>query len=195
MPAEFDEGERVRRMLRTIERPEEAAKQLGTIMVAESQQSFREQKFGDRAWKERSTPNVFGIIADFYAGKKTIPQRRFEPRPALRDSGRLMASIAFRVMEGGHIVEVGTALPHAAVHQHGGEVVSKPINEQVRRSLNEFLKGKGKQHRKTLGWLLNKKFEGKSLRQTVPARPFVGISDQTVADAVEILGTSISEAK
>jgi hypothetical protein len=79
-------------------------------MVAESQQSFRDQRFGSDAWEPRAPVNVFAIIADFHAGKKSPPQRRFESRPALRDTGRLAQSISWKLV-GTDVVEVGSNLP------------------------------------------------------------------------------------
>ena len=193
MPAEFEKGAKIERWERNLSNPQAALKQVGAMMVAESQRAFVNQKIGDKSWDARAPINVLGIIADFAAGKKTPPSRRFENRPALRDTGRLAASITFRVIGAGDVVEVGSNLPYAAVHHRGGTVESKPITEQVRTALNDFLKGKGKQYRKRLGWLLNRKFAGKTLKQKVPARPIVAITDQTIADTREAVGVRIFE--
>lgn len=194
MPAEFEPGAKLDRMRGNLDHPEAALRQIGALMVAESQQAFREQKHAGKAWDPRGKVNVFGIIADFYEGRQP-PARRFERRPVLKDTGRLSASIAFQVLSGGQVVEVGTVLPYAAVHQHGGAVESRPINETVRSVLNEFLKGNGKKWRKQLGWLLNKKFAGKTIKGKVPARPFVGITKQTIDDVQEVVRVKILEAE
>lgn len=188
----FDKGAKIERWEEHLRSPTDALKQIGTIMVAESQEAFRDQKLGDKPWDARAPVNVFGIIADFHAGKKP-PARRFESRPALKDTGRLAASIAHKLV-GTDVVEVGSNLPYAAVQHHGGEVESLPINEQVRTALAAWLKGAGKQHKKALGWLLNKKFKGQKLKQKVPARPFVAITKQTLEDVREIVGVKIMEA-
>ena len=193
MATEFEKGAKIERWEHNISNPEAALRQVGALMVAESQLAFREQKLGERAWPARGPINLFGLIADFYDGKREPPSRRFEARPVLRDTGRLAASIAFRLV-GSEIVEVGTNLPYAAVHQHGGQVESKPINDQVRQSLNEWLRGKGRPYRKRLGWLLNKKFAGKTLKGEVEARPFVGITKQTIEDVHEAVHVQIMEA-
>lgn len=195
MTEEFEKGAKIERIESKLANPEAALRQVGALMVAESQRAFRDQKFGEQAWDARKGKiNVFGIIADFYEGKKSPPARRFESRPVLRDTGRLAASIAFR-MAGVDVVEVGSNLPYAPVLHHGGEIESKPINQQVRDALAAWLKSKGRGYRKQLGWLLNKKFEGKTLKGRVPARPIVGITPQTIEDVREAVAVKIMEAK
>ena len=191
---DFEKGAKIERWEKNLDSPDVALRQVGALMVAESQRSFRDQKFGEDAWAPRGKINVFGIIADFYEGKKSPPARRFESRPVLRDTGRLAASISFR-MAGVDIVEVGSNLPYAPVLHHGGEIESKPINEQVRTALNEWLKSKGRPYRKQLGWLLNKKYEGKTLKGKVPPRPIVGITKQTIEDVKEAVAVKIMEAQ
>ncbi len=194
MAREFERGAKIERWERKLENPTDALKQIGALMVAESQRAFKLQRFGREKWKERSTPNVFGIIADFHAGKKKPPARRFESRPALRDTGALARSIAFK-LAGAKVVEVGSVLPYAGTLHHGGEVESKPITETVQTALWKWLKGPGKEHKSTLGWLLNKKFTGQKLTTTVPKRPIVGITKQTIADVREAVRVKIMEVK
>ena len=193
MAEEFDPGDKVRRIQRNLEQPTEALTQIGALMVAESQAAFRNQRHGKSEWDARSPVNTLGIIADFHAGKKAPPARRFESRPALRDTGRLAASIAFKLATA-DTVEVGSTLPYAAVHHHGGVSESQPINDQVRRLLGAWLKRKGKPYRKRLGWLLNKKFAGETIKTRVPKRPIVGITQQTMEDVREAVGVRIMEA-
>lgn len=193
MPSDFEKGAKVERWERNLDRPEAALRQVGTLMVAESQQAFRDQKFGDEEWDARSSVNVFGIIADFHAGRKP-PDRRFERRPALRDTGRLAQSIAHRMVSK-DVVEVGSNLPYAGVHNVGGQVTSMPITDQVRDLLARWLKGPGKPHRGRLGWLLNKKFRGQTLKQRVPARRIVGITKNTIEDVREAVGVRIMETR
>lgn len=191
--ADVDKGAKVERWERNLENPGAALRQVGAMMVSESQAAFRAQRLGDTEWDERRPINILGIIADFHEGKKDPPARRFERRPALRDTGRLASSIAFRLV-GTEVVEVGSNLPYAALHHHGGTAESKPINQQVRTLLADFLRRR-KQYRKGLGWILNQKFEGKTIRQKVPARPIVGITKQTIADVQEAVAVKIMEAK
>ena len=65
----------------------------------------------------------------------------------------------------------------------------------LRDALAAWLKSKGRGYRKQLGWLLNKKFEGKTLKGRVPARPIVGITPQTIEDVREAVAVKIMEAK
>ena len=191
---EFEKGAKVKRWERNLDKPTKALKQIGALMVAESQRAFKAQTFDGKAWPPRSDVNVFGIIADFHAGKRAPPQRRFQTRPALRDTGRLAASITFNVI-GNRAVEVGTNLPYAEVHQTGGEVESMPITERVQKSLWAWLKDKGPELKSRLGWLLNKKFRGTKLTMEVPARPFVGITKQLRKDVKQIIGVHILESR
>jgi len=191
--ATFKKGAKIERWEKNLENPQRALKQIGALMAAESRFSFRDQKHGRDAWKPRSDVNTFGIISDFAKGG-TPPARRFERRPALKDSGRLSNSIAYKVI-GTRAVETGTNLSYAAVHQYGGEVESEAITGEVQRSLWKWLKPKGRSLKRRLGWLLNRKFKGEKLVSQVPERPFVGITKQTIADVRETVGAEIMEVK
>lgn len=190
--ATFDPGDKLRRIAGKLEDPQGALTKIGAMMVAESQRAFKAQEFGGRKWPERAPVNIFGIIADFAAGKKAPPARRFESRPALRDTGRLASSIAFRVS--GDTVEVGTTVEYAGVHQKGGKVESKPLTSAVRTALWAWLKKQARPLQRRIGWVLNKKFIDQKLTQKVPARKFLGITDKTRAMVRGIVGVEIMEA-
>jgi phage gpG-like protein len=192
--AQFEPGGKVQRIEANLDRPNAALKQIGALMVSESQQAFKAQKFGKDSWEARAPINVYGIIADFAEGKKKPPDRRFERRPALRDTGRLAASIAFQVISD-DTVEVGTNLEYASVHQAGGRIESKKITPAVRKALWAWLKKQGRELKSELGFLLNKKFENKTLVGEVQARPFIGVTQQTIEDVKEAVGVYIMEAK
>lgn len=193
--ASFDKGDKFRRWERNLDNPKAALKQIGALMVSESQGAFRSQKLGDDPWPPRAVPNVFGIIADFHAGKRKPPQRRFEDRPALRDTGRLAASIAFR-LQGSKVVEVGTNLPPAAVLHGGGDVESMPLTEKVQLLMGAWLLTVDDDKVfNRLAPLLHKKWRGKTLKMEVPERPIVGITKQTIADVKEAVGVKIMEAE
>lgn len=192
---DVEKGAKIEAIERAMVDRSSALKQIGALMVAESQTAFRDQKLGDTAWKERRAPNVFGLLRDFADGKREPPARRFERRPVLMDTGRLRQSIAWRIMASGDVVEVGTNLPYAAAQHRGGTVESATITKQMQSAIWSWLKGKGKDHKRTLGWLLNRKFTGKKLSQTLPARPIVGITQETVEAVREIVGVSIAEAR
>lgn len=189
----FSKGAKVARIEQKLENPADALKQIGALMVAESQRAFKKQSHGGKPWEPRAPVNVFGIIADFHAGRQKPPQRRFERRPALRDTGRLSASINFRVS--GKTVEVGSNLPYAHVHNQGGEVESKPINSEVRSALYDWLKTQKLAMRRRLGWLLNKKFRDQKLKMNVPARRFVAITKRTRETVRRAVGVEIMEIK
>ena len=192
--AQFEPGQKIERIESKLDNPQAALKQIGALMVSESQQAFKAQKFGKDSWEARAPINVYGIIADFAEGKKKPPDRRFERRPALRDTGRLAASIAFQVISD-DTVEVGTNLEYASVHQGGGRIESKKITPSVRRAIWAWLKKQGRELKSELGFLLNKKFENKTLVGEVQARPFIGVTQQTIEDVKETIGVYIMEAK
>jgi len=189
----FEKGAKVGRIERNLANPEATLKQIGVLMVAESQRSFKAQQFGDKKWDQRAPVNVFGVIADFHAGKRKPAARRFDRRPALRDTGRLASSIAFQVV--GDTVEVGTNLDYAEVHQTGGETESKPLTSSVRSNLWRWLRKQSSEIKRRLGWVLNKKFRDEKLTQKVPARPFLGITPQTRKTISKMIGVHIMEAK
>ncbi len=190
----FKKGAKIQRIEKNLKSLRTALTQVGVIMVAESQRAFRDQSFGGKKWPARAAINVFGIIADFAAGKKKPPSRRFEKRPALMDTGALARSIAFR-LSGTNAVIVGTQLKYAGAHQYGGKVESEKLTPAVRKALWSWLKRQTRDLRQKLGWLLNKKFKGKSLKGTVPARPFLGVTRETKRVVKKLVGVTIMEAK
>tara|TARA_R110002020_G_scaffold225120_1_gene435213 strand:+ start:363 stop:950 length:588 start_codon:yes stop_codon:yes gene_type:complete len=192
--ASFDEGEKFRRIAARLKNPEAALKGIGAMMVGESQDAFRNQKFGNKEWRPRAPINVYGIISDFYNGARKPKNRRFQTRPALRDTGRLLQSIAFKVLNSTS-VEVGSNLPYADTHQRGGKTESLPINEKVQTALKRWLKGQDKARNDALGFLLSPKKKNKTLKGRVPARPFVGITKQTIEDIETTIKLDIFEVK
>lgn len=190
---QFRPGAKVERIQKRLDEPTRALKQVGALMVAESQGSFRQQKFGKVGWKPRAPINVYGLIADFAGGANRPEKRRFERRPALRDTGRLASSISFRLV-GTNTVEVGTTVKYAAVHQAGGEVESEKITKDVQERLWEWLKtSQGSRYKSKLGWLLNKQFTDTKLTGEVPARPFIGITARTRDYVRRAVGAEIME--
>ena len=187
----FKKGAKVERIEKNLADPHAALKKIGVLMVAESQRAFKEQQFGAKKWDQRAPVNVFGIIADFHAGRTKPPDRRFDQRPALRDTGRLASSIAYQVT--GNVVEVGTNLDYAAVHQTGGETESKPLTETVQKKLSRWLKRQSTELQRRLGWLTDEERRGDTLTQTVPARPFIGITDDTRKKVKKAVGVEIME--
>ena len=189
--ATFDQGAKIKRVGQQLSDPRKALKQIGAMMLAESQASFKQQRFGKSRWRARSAINVFGIIGDFAQGRRKPPARRFQDRPALRDTGRLANSIAFAVK--GKYVEVGTNVPYASVHNFGGVSKSERITAQVQRGLWSWLKKQDEGMKSRLGWLLSKNMQGQELETRVPKRQFVGITAQTRKDIRTAIGVRIME--
>ncbi len=191
--AGFRKGAKIERWEKALANPAKALKQIGVLMVAESQEAFVNQRLGEDEWPARADINVFGILADFKKGAEAPPNRRFQNRPALQDTGRLLGSIAFSVS--GNTVTVGSNVEYAAAHHRGEEVESEEITDEVAERLWTWLKGPGSEYKKELGWLLNKKFRNTRLKTQLPKRPIVGITKQTLDDVREVVGVEIFEVK
>lgn len=187
----FKPGAKIERIEKNLDGPARALKQIGALMVSESQRAFKDQAFGDKRWRPRAEVNLFGIIADFHAGKSTPPKRRFQTRPALRDTGALARSIAFQVK--GNVVEVGTVMHYAEVHNEGGTVESKPLTDKVRELFGNWLSKQGLSMRRRLGWVLGEEYRGEKLKAEVPARQFIGVTPATLKTVDKIIGVSIME--
>jgi len=115
----IDEGERIRLIREAFADPRVPLMRIGAMMTTRSQDAFEDQG-RDEEWPARITPNIPGILSDLERGAG-VPARRFQPRPAGVDTGRLRNSITWRLVEGA-AVEIGTNLPYAALIQWGGEV-------------------------------------------------------------------------
>jgi phage gpG-like protein len=119
---------------------------VGALLVRTSQRAFAEQRLGDVIWPERYEGgpepfvNVAGLIADFNAGKTKPPNRRFDRRPALFDTGGLARSVSYRRV-GADTVEAGSTEPHAGIHQQGGET-TQPVTAETKSRLWKWLKGR-----------------------------------------------------
>lgn len=195
MPSEYDRGDKMRRWEDRLTNPSKALDVVGRVLVKASRDAFTDQRYDGTVWRERRVPNVFGIIADLSEGK-TPPARRFDPGPALRDTGRLSGpgGITYRIVSA-DTVQVGRApgLDYADVHHYGGPVQSETITSEVQERLWKWLKRQAPGIRSALGWLLSRKFTGKRLEGKVPARPFVGVTRQSFDDVAELIGTNIFE--
>ena len=190
--AGFRKGAKIERFEAALANPTKALKQIGALMVAESQEAFVNQRFGKHVWPPRGAINVFGIISDF-ANDRLPPNRRFQTRPALSDTGALLGSIKDRIS--GNTVIVGSNKEYADKHHRGLETESEEITDDVARALWKWLKGGGSEYKRQLGWLLNRKFRNTKLKMTLPKRPIVGITDQTLADVEETIGVAIFEVR
>lgn len=189
----FSAGAKIKRIKVSLAEPKVALTQIGILLVSESQKAFREQAWNDKAWKPRGSPNVMGIVADIDAGKKP-PKRRFDVRPALKDTGALSKSIAFEVMSS-RSVRVGTTIGYGKVHQTGGKTKGPRITAKIQQGLWKWLKRQDKGVRAKLGWLLNRKFRGRRLETKVPKRQFLGLTKPMVKAVRKIIGIHVMETK
>lgn len=191
--ATFEPGAQVTRWKRALENPARALKQIGVHLLASSQAAFRLQAWDGEPWPERMVPNVPGILLDLKHGED--PQaHRFEERPANKDTGNLVRSLAMRV--GANFVEVGSRMQYAPRAHHGGAGLSETITEKMQERLYNWLRtDAGAPWYGDLGYLLNRDKRGEALLVTVRPRPFVGITRQARADILEDIGLGIFEVR
>lgn len=200
--AKVNAGGKVARLIGNLDKPEKALKQIGALLLAQSQKAFRNESWDGKRWPARRVPNVFGIIADFSLdGRASPPKRRFESSPVLKDTGRLRQSMSFALV-GKDSVDVGTNMSYASVHNFGGPVESLPITRTVQEKLAKFLKRtagkvplKSNLYAGVLERLLRPSMTGKTLKAKVPARQFVGINKEAVERIHQLVGIHVMEAK
>ena len=180
------------------EDPERTLKQVGTLLSSAAQKAFKDQKFGNAQWEPRypnqSEPfvNIAGAIQDLSKGPNIKP-RRFERRPALRDTGNLVNSLDANrsvSIKGQHTVEVGTTVPYASAMMFGGET-QQTITDAMRTNFRKLQKrafrslGKAdtfEKIRSTAGKIgalekLGRILERDTLVTQVVARPFLGVTE------------------
>jgi len=186
-------GAKIAAIRKTLTDQKTLLKQIGILMVAESQDAFKAQRWDGTPWRPRGKVNTFGILADFGQGRSSPPSRRMDQRPALVDTGALRRSIAYRVV--GRVVKVGTVLPYANVHQKGGKTKSVRVTKTIQERLAKWLKRQSKTIKGRLGWLLNRRYMGVQIEGKVPARPFVGITAATRRNVKKAIGVKIAKAR
>lgn len=153
-----------------------ALTQIGALLTGRAQARFREQKFGGVNWVARKVPNIAGIIADLEVGKNP-PSRRWDPRPALQDTGRLKGSITWRLVGDG-AVEIGSNLSYAADAQYGAHRVF-PLTSRVRDGLLRLAQ-QGKDPTGELEAIATG--DDETYEVDTPERIFVGIDGQDEKD-------------
>lgn len=182
-------GSRVEVLNRGLRDLAPAMKRIGILLVGRSKEAFTTQRRGGFAWPGRAVPNVPGILRDLERGTN-IKARRFQDRPALKDTGALRRSIAWKPMTD-HTLVFG--LPGAADsiraygqrHQLGGTETIR-VTATMRANLAKWLRRERKARAKrtrlqqegrtlskadpnALGWLFNTP----EVEITVPSRPFI----------------------
>jgi len=183
---------------------------IARTLEAQAQRTFLDQAIGDIAWPERypnqDDPMVnIAALVNWTSGGGKINSRFFDRRPALYGRGDLKKSISARVK--GDLVEVGSALPYAAVHQWGG-TSTQPVGEGTKKEVARFLGAEKKDGK----WRMKKKpgarqkenaekywfklfpLLGKDQLETqVNQRPFLGITDENEADMVDQIETFVAK--
>lgn len=178
---------RVRVLYERVKNPAFALHAAGTLLAARARTAFAEQGHrGAKRWLPRAVPNVFGILSDLENGRPVEP-KRFEPRPALVDTGRLKGAIRYSVA--GNLVTLVAAVPYASTHEHGG-TVTRTIKREALRGLAALLRAQP-EHRATLGWLFTAARKGRPITKTIPARPFLAPSTRDLAEAAGAVSRAI----
>lgn len=150
-----------------------ALKLIGAYLVGTSAHAFDEQKdpSSGREWRPRAVPNVMGILSDLEGGGQP-KARRFQARPAARDTGRLGGSIAARNATPTSI-EVGTTIHYANLIQRGGESTRR-ISTATQNRLRLWLAGpQGRALPEPQQARLRALTHADSVTVDVPSRPFV----------------------
>jgi len=150
------------------------AEAVGLMLVGRAQSSFRDQGRPGFPWAGRGVPNKAGILLDLIQGKEP-PERRFEARPAGIDTGRLRASIAYKV--DGDVVTIGSNLPYASDVQRGA-TKTIAVAGNARQALAAWLKTLKGERKKSMQKAFGYLFRVGALTVTTPPRPFVMITDE-----------------
>ena len=174
---------------------------IARVLESQSQKTFLEQKLGEFAWPERypnqDDPFVnVAALVNWTSTGGTIRSRFFDRRPALMGVSNpgLMSSIQSRVKKG--LVEVGSNLPYAPLHQWGG-TSSQPITDTTKKTVGKFigeekvdgewrkkktLGSKQKQNREKYFSKLFPLLGQDELETQVNQRPFLGITPENESD-------------
>lgn len=185
-------------------------KRVGMILLRDSMQAFERQAFGDIKWPERypnqhgGKVNIAGAVSDLQHGS-TIKDRRFEPRPAAMDTGKLKRSLTVLVADG-LSVTVGTNLPYANIQHQGGET-TQAVTPAVKANLRKWILKTEKAYTKDSFpslMLVRKNSAAKRLYfllehdvnelvTQVNPRPFVGITEDARRDVAEAITGELGE--
>ena len=162
---------------------------IGVTVASRFQQRFT----GNPPWEDRAIPNVGGIVRYLQKGQVTpeIPNRFFQSRPALVDTGRLRASITHEVVDD-HTVAVGTNAEYARKQQLGLPSTlpgaGKHGDANVRRGLASWLK-RHPEDKESLAWL----FGRDEITITPRARDFLLVTPEIEAEVRDVIDDWIDE--
>lgn len=158
--------------------PRPLVEAVGLMMVGRAQKAFVDQARGGLAWAPRSVPNRAGILMDLKAGR-VPPSRRWDPRPAGVDTGRLKSSIAYRIT-GNLEVTVGSKVEYAS-DVNKGATKTITVDGDLRKRLADWLRSlhgaEKTRARAAMGFL----FHTGSLTVTTPPRQFLMVTDDDKA--------------
>ncbi len=174
-----------------------AMDRIGKYLREKARSRFRDQSFAGEEWDERAVPNIAGIISDFQERGRTpggIPKRRFDPRPALIDTGELRKSIDYRVEDDGTTVTVGTNLPYAQKMQEGGVSrfdIDQATGAKLKR-LATTAKVKNLDDAERVARRLESVAEMDTFEVEIPPRTFLGIDEEDEEEIVSIFERSIN---
>lgn len=163
------EGPRVQVLARQVDDTAPVLDRIGQYLIRLGREAFTQQSFGGKAWAATTTPNYALIVRKLDRGVFDTRDLT-RSRPALVDTGALRDSLFYRVL-GRKTVEVGSLLPYAALHQHGG-ASTVPVTASARNNLRDLLRI-APRLRDDLGWL----FRRSAITVQVRARPFLGVPD------------------
>lgn len=181
-----------------LKNPAPIMKRIGAMMTARAKQTFQNQGRAQVRWPARSVPNVIGIIKDAEMGRKTVPNRRFDARPAGIDTRLLARSIAHR-LEGKDTVVIGSVQPYATDVQKGGPrtiritaMTRKVLFAYVNRARERIKKGAANDRDRAMAqiaWVLYRS----ELNMNVPPRPYLFFSHMDRMDIGEMVRAYIAK--
>jgi phage virion morphogenesis protein len=147
---------------------------IGEAMVAKTQMRFHEQHGPDgAAWP----PSKAAIK---------------EGRPTLIKTARLLQSMAHNLLDNG--VEWGTNVIYAAVHQFGATFDVHARNQTIYRHIDARTGELGTRFVKKRQSNFASEHASPAHSVTIPARPFLGIDDDDIAEAESILARHVEAA-
>ena len=185
---------------------------IARVIETQSTKAFLDQKLGEHTWPERypSQEDPFVNIAalvNWTGVGGNVLERFFDRRPALMGTGELAGSISGEVK--GDLVEVGSALNYAGLHQWGGSS-EQNITEQTKTTIGRYIgeekKGgkwvkkkrmgeKQKEQRKKYWFKLAPLLGKDTLTTEVNQRPFLGITDENEVEMVDTIERFIATGK
>tara|TARA_R100000808_G_scaffold6010_1_gene18028 strand:- start:8818 stop:9528 length:711 start_codon:yes stop_codon:yes gene_type:complete len=185
-----------------LQNPRIVLKQIGRLLVDQTQRAFRNQATpAGEKWKARYPNqdsqflNVAGALSDFNSGRAEPKPIRFQNKPVLKNTGNLKnywnaVTKENNQIEGKFKVVVGVTgkiAGYASRMQYGGES-EMDITPEGKSRLYLYLYPDGKRGRKTakretvtarMGWMLNKYKKPTKLMTDVVPRTFLDIVPTT----------------